>query len=193
MEKRRVVLITDGDVIAKNALEEIAKKIGGRCISQSAGNPSQHSGEELVTMIKQTPNDPVIIMFDDNGSLYKGEGEKALEYVAKSSEVDVLGVVAVASNTKNVSGVRVDFSIDNNGNVVNCGVDKHGKKYKDTENVYGDTVDILNNLDIPLIVGIGDIGKMDGKDFLHKGAPITYKAVKLILERNGINEKGYET
>lgn len=192
MDKKKVILVTDGDLIAKNALEIIAKKIGGRCISHSFGNPSPHTGAELIKMIKQTPTDPVIVMFDDNGSIYKAAGEKALEIVAKSSEIEVLGAVAVASNTKNVSGVKVDFSLDSNGNIVHCGVNKNGKKYKYTDNVYGDTVDILNYLDIPIIVGIGDIGKMNGKDFLHKGAPITYKAIKLILERNGINEEGYE-
>ncbi len=49
----------------------------------------------------------------------------------------------------------------------------------------GDTVYCLDKLDLPLIVGIGDIGKMGRKDDISKGSPITMKAVEFILERSG--------
>ncbi|MGD9679519.1 MAG: stage V sporulation protein AE, partial [Vulcanibacillus sp.] len=65
-EKRKIILITDGDIIAKNVVEEEAKKINGRCITLSAGNPTLFSGEEIFEMIKMTPTDPVLVMFDDN-------------------------------------------------------------------------------------------------------------------------------
>ena len=45
------------------------------------------------------------------------------------------------------------------------------------------TVYCLDQLDVPIIVGIGDIGKMNRKDDVEKGSPITMKAVELILER----------
>ena len=51
--------------------------------------------------------------------------------------------------------------------------------------LYGDTVYILDELDVPIIVGIGDIGKMARKDHFEIGSPITKKAVELILERSG--------
>jgi stage V sporulation protein AE len=53
----------------------------------------------------------------------------------------------------------------------------------------GDTVYCLDSLDLPLVVGIGDIGKMGRKDDLSKGSPITMKAVELILERSGFHEE----
>ncbi|OEF97244.1 stage V sporulation protein AE [Vulcanibacillus modesticaldus] len=180
--KRKVILITDGDVIAKTVIEETAKKIGGRCISLSAGNPTPFSGEEILEMIKQTPKDPVLVMFDDNGHRYKGDGEKALEYIANHPDITVLGVLAVASNTTNVNGVKVDFSIDRNGRITRSGVNKDGDKVGGPLRIYGDTVDVLNRLEIPLVIGIGDIGKMGGKDSIKKGSPITYKAIKLIME-----------
>ena len=40
-----------------------------------------------------------------------------------------------------------------------------------------------------LIVGIGDIGKMEGQDAPKKGAPITSQAIEVILKRSvGVNE-----
>ena len=45
----------------------------------------------------------------------------------------------------------------------------------------GDTVDILEELSIPIVIGIGDIGKMNGHDNYHAGAKITSKALEYIL------------
>ena len=47
----------------------------------------------------QTPYDPVFVMFDDSGFIGEGSGEKALKYVATHKQIDVLGILAVASNT----------------------------------------------------------------------------------------------
>jgi len=38
---------------------------------------------------------------------------------------------------------------------------------------------------VPIIVGIGDVGKMAGKDHYELGSPITKQAVQVILERSG--------
>ena len=65
--RRRVILITDGDEYAKRAVERVAHDIGGRCISLSQGNPSILTGQELVNLIKKAANDPVLVMFDDSG------------------------------------------------------------------------------------------------------------------------------
>lgn len=35
--KRKVILVTDGDVYAAKTIEYAASKVGGRCISQSKG------------------------------------------------------------------------------------------------------------------------------------------------------------
>jgi len=189
-EKRKVIFITDGDIVAKEVIEQVAKTIGGRCISRSSGNPTPFSGSQLVEMIKSTPYDPVLVMFDDNGRGNKGEGEKAMEFIAKHPDMEVLGVVAVASNTKFVEGTTIDFSIDRNGRVVENGVNKDGETVGGPLRIYGDTVDILDKLDLPVVVGIGDIGKMGGRDHVKYGSPITLKAIQTILERGEQYEKG---
>ncbi len=191
-KKKKVILITDGDIIAKNVVEEVAKKINGRCITLSGGNPTQLSGEEIIEMIKSTPTDPVLVMFDDNGNINKGYGEKALEFIAKSPFIEVLGAIAVASNTKDVKGTDVNCSVDCKGEVIEDAVNKEGERVNNSKRIYGDTVDVLNKLNIPFIVGIGDIGKMNGKDNRKLGAPITYQAIRVILDRSVHNEEEYE-
>lgn len=52
----------------------------------------------------QTPYDPVFVMFDDSGFIGEGCGEKALKYVATHKQIDVLGILAVASNTHHWNG-----------------------------------------------------------------------------------------
>ncbi|RLQ95039.1 stage V sporulation protein AE [Falsibacillus albus] len=185
--KRRVILITDGDDYAKKAVQSVAKEYGGRCISQSGGNPSHLKGYEIVKLIKKAPYDPVFVMFDDSGFLGEGAGEMAMKYVANHKEIEVLGVIAVASKTRDAEWTRVDVCIDNEGNLTSKGVDKFGVPEMETGRINGDTVYCLDQLDVPLIVGIGDIGKMSKKDHFDKGAPITKKAVEVILERSGYN------
>jgi len=187
--RRKVILITDGDLIAQRAVEKVAKEVGGRCISLSAGNPTPLTGQQMVQLIKMAASDPVLVMFDDNGDYGSGRGEQAIEYVAKHPDIQVLGAIAVASNTRWVTGTKVRYSIDNEGNIVDDAVDKDGFPDKSLENqIYGDTVDILGRVKVPWIIGIGDIGKMHGKDNLRYGCPITLKAVKWILERSELHD-----
>ncbi|UPV77507.1 stage V sporulation protein SpoVABEA [Bacillus rugosus] len=183
--KRKVILVTDGDVYAAKTIEYAASQVGGRCISQSKGNPSIRSGAELVKLIASAPYDPVFVMFDDSGLQGEGPGESALTYVATHPSIEVLGVIAVASKTHQAEWTRVDVSIDRNGEITEYGVDKVGEREFDEHRMSGDTVYCLDKLDLPLIVGIGDIGKMGRKDDISKGSPITMKAVEFILERSG--------
>ncbi|WP_432776919.1 stage V sporulation protein AE [Brevibacillus gelatini] len=190
--RRKVIVVTDGDHIAQKAIESVAKELGGRCISLSAGNPTPVSGEQVVELIKMTPHDPVMVMFDDNGDFGKGRGERAIEYVARHPDIEVIGVLAVASHTSWVQGVTVACSINNQGQIVEGAVDKDG--YADVRlqhHIYGDTVDILNSLKLPNVIGIGDIGKMDGRDSLQNGCPITKRAVQWIMERSGVDGTNY--
>ncbi|MFS8512909.1 MAG: stage V sporulation protein AE, partial [Planifilum fulgidum] len=92
--KRKVILITDGDRVAREAVEEVARQVGGRAISASAGNPTPLTGEQLVELILQAKHDPVLVMFDDCGSGGTGRGERAMEYVANHPDVEVLGAGA---------------------------------------------------------------------------------------------------
>ena len=182
--KRKIILVTDGDKVAKKAVEKAVKNIGGRCISRSAGNPTPITGNEIVKLIKEAEHDPVVIMVDDIGDPGTGKGEIALGQILSHPDTEVLGVVAVASNTEEVSGVEVDFSVDYMGHVINSAVDKEGV-VTSGKTLFGDTVDIINEFSIPIIVGIGDIGKMKGKDDCLKGAPIITKALEEILYRSG--------
>ncbi|WP_216830446.1 stage V sporulation protein AE [Alkalihalobacterium elongatum] len=184
-QRKRVILITDGDESAKKAVQHVAKEIGGRCISSSAGNPSTLTGEELVNLIQKTPYDPILVMFDDCGYKMEGPGEQALRYVASDPTIEVIGAIAVASHTHFAEWTKVDVSIDRFGKLTEFGVDKNGLQDIEIGRIDGDTVYILDELEIPIVVGVGDIGKMGGFDTIEKGAPITRKAVELILERRG--------
>jgi stage V sporulation protein AE len=186
--KRKVILVTDGDICAKKAIEAATKNIGGRCISRSAGNPTPISGEEIIEYIKDAKHDPVVVMVDDRGDTHKGFGEEAMEYIFKSPDIDILGVIAVASNTNGVRGVKVDYSIDRDGNIVKNAVNKHGES-KPGKIVKGDTVDVLNDFRAPIIIGVGDPGKMDGFDDVEIGAPIITKAMEEILKLSKFRNK----
>ncbi|GHI01451.1 stage V sporulation protein AE [Neobacillus kokaensis] len=183
--KRRVILVTDGDEYTKRTLEHIAKEIGARCISKSQGNPSRLTGPELIELIKQAPCDPVLVMFDDSGIVGEGSGESALKYVAVHQDIEVLGAVAVAAKSRHEEWARVDVSIDREGELTPYGVDKFGIPELEIGRINGDTVYCLDELNIPIIVGIGDIGKMARRDSYKLGSPITKKAIELILERSG--------
>jgi len=187
-KKKKVIIVTDGDTFAQKAVETAVKKIGGRCISRSAGNPTPLLGSEIIALIKEAKHEPVVIMVDDRGHNSVGKGEKALYEVVNHSDIEVLGIVAVASNTEYVNGIEVDFSITKDGKIVHAAVDKNGEKTED-KILYGDTVDILKNCNIPLIIGIGDPGKMEGNDDVEIGAPILTKALEEIINRSEINNE----
>ena len=181
MERRKVIIVTDGDEVARHAVETATTNIGGRCISLSAGNPTQLTGSEIVEQVMKAVHDPIVVMFDDNGNKNEGRGEKALRSLSSYPQVNIIGAVAVASGTKTQSGLKVDFSIDRNGKKVLFGVNKLGFQTSDNQ-VFGDTTTILKELDIPVIVGLGDPGKMDGLDNPLKGAPITTKALSEVIK-----------
>jgi len=187
--KKKLILVTDGDNAARKAVEIAAKSLQIRCISHSAfikDNPPA-LGEDLLNYIKEADGEIVIVMFDDMGNSNRGSGEKALKMVATYPDFEILGVVAVASNTSGTDGILIDYSIDRNGNIVSEPVDKNGiKEKRGHKRLEGDTVDILNELSVPLVIGIGDLGKMDGADWIGCGAPITTKAIKEILAKSGV-------
>lgn len=184
----RVIIVTDGDLVAKHTLEIAASNLNLRCISLSAGHPKLHSGEDLVNYIKQAKWDPVLVMFDDMGKWGEGAGEQNLIYVANHPDIQVIGALAVASNGDKFRKINVDCSIDNKGNLVFDQINKNGQvQTAQTENlIYGDTVGALKKLNLPIVIGIGDLGKMDGADSPNRGAPITTAALKEILKRSGI-------
>lgn len=187
-----VILVTDGDKVARKTVETAAHNVGARCISASAGNPTPLTGGQIVDLIKKAAHDPVVIMFDDRGCEGQGRGESALAYLAEHPDINILGVLAVASNSGFDEGAHVNFSIDRRGKLVDGPVDKFGRTGALLgEELSGDTVELLDKLQLPVVVGIGDIGKMDGADDFTAGAPLTTKALKEILTRSGYsNEPG---
>ena len=185
MGKRKVILITDGDTVARDSIEIVAENVGGRCVSLSAHNPTLLTGNEIVDLILKTPNDPVFVMVDDKGTYKEGRGEKALKQMAKHPDIEILGVVAVASNTKRAKGALVDFSVTKGKEIVDAPVDKYGNSIPHDEYLVGDTVDVLRKLNIPMVVGTGDVGKQDGADDISKEVPVTTEAVLEILWRSG--------
>lgn len=185
MTTRKIIIITDGDRVAKEVVEKVAQNVGGRAISMSAGNPTPVSGSEIAAAVKKTPHDPVLVMVDDCGSRHKGSGETALEELAKDPDLDILGIIAVASDTSKVQGVPVEFSISREGKLVSMPVDKNGNPEPEGHfKLEGDTVDVINHLKVPIVVGLGDLGKMDDADLVEEGAKITTKAVEEILKRS---------
>lgn len=183
-KKRKIILVTDGDSVAQRAVERAVRNIGGRCISRSGGNPTPLCGNEIVELIKTAKYDPVVVMVDDKGSSRTGNGEWALYEIVNHPDIEVLGIIAVASNTPNVEGIEVDFSITCDGKIIRGAVDKEGLP-REGKVLYGDTVDIIGKCEVPLVIGIGDIGKMDGRDDCEIGAPIITKAMDEILNRSG--------
>jgi stage V sporulation protein AE len=186
MAIRKAILVTDGDKMAKKAVEKAAANIGARVISMSAGNPTRLSGEELIKLIMQAEHDPVIVMVDDKGQEGMGIGEKALASIIDCDNIDVIGVAAVSSNGKECSKANVTFSVTNEGKVIDKGVDKNGYVRQNSK-ACGDTVSILGKYRDLLIVGIGDPGKMDYRDEIRQGAPITTKAFQEIMNRSVLN------
>ena len=185
MKKRRVIIVTDGDLAAGRTVQVAAGNIGARFISLTTGNPTPISPQKVVELINQAPADPVVIMVDDKGKRGFGHGERVLKYVCEHPEIEVIGAVAVASNTSFTEGIKVDEAVACDGTIVNGPVNKLGKREQAGHKyLEGDTVDVLNQLDIPVIIGTGETGKMDFADDYHKGAPVTTRALREILDRS---------
>lgn len=183
---RRVIIVTDGDISAQLAVERAAFELGLYFLKITAGNPTPLSGPEVLKHILEAPYDPVVIMVDDKGKRGMGPGEMAADYILKCSEVRVLGVVAVASDTR-VRGVAVDFSITADGRQVKGPVDKNGwEEQLDHHRLEGDTIEIFRRHPELLVLGCGDLGKMGGRDAVGHGAMITRKCFEEILSRSNL-------
>lgn len=180
----RVIIVTDGDWTARQAVETAAHALKLHPLKAVAGNPMPLTGPQVLQKILQAPCEPVVLMVDDKGHKGVGAGERVIEYLLYQSEqVEVLGVIAVASHSR-ARGTRVDYSVTGDLQVVKGHpVTKEGTleppRHRRLE---GDTVQILDRYPDLLVVGCGDPGKMDGQDSIINGAEVTRKCLELILE-----------
>lgn len=184
MKMRSIILVTDGDDIARAAVETAAKNIGARCIAASAGNPTPITGEELKEYILRAPADPVVVMVDDRGQKGKGRGEAVVEYLLQTPEIQVLGIAAVSSQGRGCDYVQVDSSVARDGKVHDAAVDKDGY-LKEDHRICGDTLSVLQGRKDLVVIGMGDPGKMDFRDEVAQGAPITTRTLEEIVLRSG--------
>ncbi|KGX85972.1 stage V sporulation protein AE [Pontibacillus litoralis] len=183
MSKKKVIIITDGDEYARKVIQHVSSEIGGTCLAELATNPTTATIHQFTAAINSAKEEPIYVLLDDAGIPGIGAGETILMHLAQNSSVDIIGAVAVASHTKYQEWTRFDFAINGDGELIPNGVDKEGIPEFEFGRISGDTVYCLDQLHIPTIVAIGDIGKMRGKDDVKHGSPITRKAIELILER----------
>ncbi len=185
METHEVIVVTDGDPIACEAVKVAAADLGLHVIAASGGHPTKLTGQEIAKLVTTADTSPVVVMLDDRGDQLRGNGETALVELIRCEQITVIGAVAVASGTKLVQGVHVDVSVNKDGQMVREPVDKNGRVItKKNALLRGDTVDVLDTLDIPIIVGLGDPGKQHHHDDVRLGAPLTKMALNEILKRS---------
>jgi stage V sporulation protein AE len=183
MPKKRVIVVTDGDRQAAAAVEQAARNVDCRCVSLSGGHGPHDAylePEEVVKLVLAAPSDPVVVMVDDEGQLGEGRGERILRHFVEHSGIEVLGVVAVASDAQRDLGVEVTESVSRNGDMVSGPVNQEGIPQKACYQ-QGDTLGVLRDVHVPVVIGLGDPGKMGHADDACQGAPLTTKALKAIL------------
>ncbi|MDC3413102.1 stage V sporulation protein AE [Aquibacillus sp. 3ASR75-11] len=182
-KKKRIIVITDGDEYARKTLDYLANELGGTCLSYLSDNPTVVTPDKVIRAVLKAKEEPVYVLIDDAGIPGVGAGEKVLLALKDHPDIDIIGAIAVAAHTKNMEWTRFSFAIDRYGQLTANGVDKEGVSIPEIGRINGDTVYSLDQLDLPIVIAIGDIGKMHGNDDLKKGSPITRKAIELILER----------
>ncbi|SDI30232.1 stage V sporulation protein AE [Natribacillus halophilus] len=185
---KQVIYITDGDTAAAKAVETATKTIGLECVSLSGGNPTYGTYEQLLESIIATSYERIAVLFDDAGEAYEGRGEDFMVRLAREEEIELIGALAVASAERSGDWTKVDISVDRYGYLTEWGVDKEGFRDIEEYRIHGDTVYCLDQLQIPLIIGIGDLGKMGGRDAPKRGSPVTKTALELIIERSDMND-----
>lgn len=185
----RVIIVTDGDKSAQRAVETASLRLGLYPLMITGGNPTRISAAEALEHIIKAPYDPVVVMADDKGKIGMGPGEYLMEALIKDPRLLVMGIVAVASDTK-VRGVVVDKAVTAGRRIIEEPVNKHGNREKSGHHrLEGDTVEILSRHPELFIVGCGDLGKMNGKDSAEHGAAVTAQCFREIMNHYQTLEK----
>ncbi|WP_077621674.1 stage V sporulation protein AE [Sediminibacillus massiliensis] len=184
-EPKKVIVITDGDAYARKTIDYLSKQLGGTCLAYLSDNPTHASSYQVIKAVLRAKKEPVYVLIDDAGATGVGAGERILLDMAEHPGIKIIGAIAVAAHTKNAEWSRFTFAIDQDGELIPNGISKEGIPIPEVGRINGDTVYVLDQLDLPLIIAIGDIGKMQGKDDIAIGSPITRKAIEIIMERGG--------
>jgi stage V sporulation protein AE len=103
-----------------------------------------------------------------------------------------MGILAVASNSGKAEVAHVDCSVTKDKQIVEGQVNKDGNLISDQKVISGDTINVINELkkmDEVYVVGIGDLGKMEGCDNPYAGAEVTTKAMQEILDHWEKNQR----
>ncbi|MBB6448977.1 stage V sporulation protein AE [Geomicrobium halophilum] len=186
---KRIICVTDGDGVAVKAVTAATRALGLGCVLQSAGNPTDCTYDQLLENVMNSQYEVTVILFDDAGQPYEGRGEEYMIRLTYEHEIKIIGALAVASAERSGDWTKVDISIDRYKHLSEWGVDKEGFPDIEENRIHGDTVYSLDQLQIPYIVGIGDLGKMGGRDDPKRGSPVTQTALQLILKRGDTNVK----
>ena len=182
---KKVIVVTDGDSTARKVVERVASNIGGPLHQYVRRESHRGLGRGDCGGHQESPGQPGPGHGGRRRQKGAGPGERALAKIAGDPGIEIIGAIAVASHTGHVEGVPVEASVDRNGKTVPGAVDKEGVPAA-TDKVQGDTVDILNSLAVPVIIGLGDLGKMDRADRVETGARVTTEAVQEIMRRAGL-------
>lgn len=154
-DRKVVIVITDGDHKAAKIVANVARRIGAHFVAMSQGNPTLSSPNRIKSEVKGTKAEIVLVMADDAGYSGEGLGENLIDDLARAGLLSA--VIAVASDTRDVEGVHVDESVTRKGQLTRHAVDKRGYPRRGSV-LRGDTVDILNRLEVP-VIGVGDLGR----------------------------------
>ncbi|MDD4571795.1 MAG: stage V sporulation protein AE [Clostridia bacterium] len=182
MRKKRVIVVTDGDKTAAAAVRQAAVDLDGTFVETSIGIPTSKDKSAIFAEIAKAEKEPVLVLADDKGWQCEGSGEGLIRQIMFHPVIQLIGIVAVASDTVNGEILHITNSIDNEGNIVAKAVDKNGKTKTDSFLV-GDTLGVICGQKQLLVLGMGDPGKMCGSDEPKNGSPITAKAIAYIWEK----------
>ncbi|WP_276202156.1 stage V sporulation protein AE [Salsuginibacillus kocurii] len=177
------MFVTDGDSKAIQAVKNAARHL------QLGVVVSSPPLAKMTGQINRQPFSRVVVLFDDYGSHEIGVGEELMQQLSEDPRYEIIGALAVASTAHQYDWTHVDVSIDRFGEITQYGVDKEGWTELEVQRIKGDTTSVLDQLSIPLIVGIGDLGKMGRRDDPVFGSEITLKALQFVLEREGIRSE----
>ncbi|MHB9091914.1 MAG: stage V sporulation protein AE, partial [Chloroflexota bacterium] len=84
LAKKRVIVLTDGDLSALRATRLVCAELGLGLIDVSAGSPTSANIAEVEDAIMASPYYTVVVFADDAGHPGEGEGESMIAMLGSS-------------------------------------------------------------------------------------------------------------